>query len=353
MKYIRITSNLKYGKRMINNTIFKQKNLETVDINKELNFAKSLIRDIQITSIETQECFLSFYPLAKNIRFISSHFFKAIKNNKKPVLSMNPRPGENVFWEQRTQNNWFPWFWTRYLSTNNSNQESWLNLFKNIEDEIICSLNKENLNISDFILYLACLDHIFRLNDNLQNNLKLEYGNIIWPEDKVVCALQIRRGEIVPKDGNIKNAWKGRPIFEIDDYINGLKEICAELRTNTVFISTDSREVINYLINNYKEYNFIYNNFDHTKFITYEGGEPNLEIDLQKKPELIKLYTESCLIDLDYLSKCQGYVGGMTNSEYGLCGWFLQMTKQKKIYPYFNVEGELDLNNSRTGLLLL
>lgn len=339
---------------MINEKIFPQKSFETFYINDELDAADFLISNIQKKSQETQGCFLSFYPLAKNIRFISSHFFKAIKNNKKPTLSDSPRPGEDIFWKLKTHDNWFPWIWTRYLSENNSNQHSWLNLFKDIEDEVVAPFfGNEYPALPDFILYLSCLDHIFRLNADLEVRLIREYMNVIWPKDMVVCGLQIRRGEIVPKDGNIKNAWAGRPIFEIDDYILGLKEICSKLNTNTVFVSTDSQEVLNYLNNNYKEYNFIYNNFDRTQFLSYEGQEPNLEIDLQKRPELIKLYTESCLIDLYCLARCKGYVGGMTNSEYGICGWFLQMAKQKTIYPYFNVEGQLDLNNPRNGLLLI
>ena len=49
---------------------------------------------------------------------------------------------------------------------------------------------------------------------------------------------------------------------------------------------------------------------------------------------------------------CQGYVGGMSWSEYGICGWFLQMVKQKKITPYINIEGTLDLNGTSVGMLL-
>ena len=52
------------------------------------------------------------------------------------------------------------------------------------------------------------------------------------------------------------------------------------------------------------------------------------------------------------LSQCQGFVGGMKHSEYGVCGWLLQMVEQKSITPYYNLEGEFELNGSPVGMLL-
>lgn len=339
----------------IDQTILPKENYETFSIENDINKANKIIHKIQSESTQYGECFLSFYPLAKNIRFVSSHFFQAIKSYKKPILSQNERPGEGFFWKTNTGgDNWFPWMWTRSYQKRDSNRESWSNIFKSIED--IIQIPKEDLagqEINDFILYLTCLNHTFRLQDSFEKYLIEKYSSSIWPDNAPVCALQIRRGEIVPRDGDIKQAWSARPLFHVKDYMIGLEKVCDTLNTKNVFVSTDSVEVIEYLTNNYKNYNFIYNNFDRNLFITYTGSDPHLEIDLQKQPQLIQHYTESCLIDLLYLSKCKGFVGGMSFSEYGVCGWLLQMVKQKKIYPYFNVEGELDFNNPKNGLLLV
>jgi hypothetical protein len=176
----------------------------------------------------------------------------------------------------------------------------------------------------------------------------------IFPEGPV-CGLQIRRGEIVPKDGNIDNAWKIRDLFTLDQYMDATKKICNELGTNKIFVSSDSKETLEYLEKNYTEYEFISNRYDRSLFVRFEGDSSNvsLERDLQLNPKLIKHYTETCLIDLYMLSQCQGFVGGMKHSEYGICGWFLQMAEQKCITPYYNLEGEMELNGFPVGMLLI
>jgi len=338
----------------IDKIILPKENYETFSIENNINKAKQIIHEVQTKSSQDSECFLSFYPLAKNIRFISSHFFKAIKSSRRPILSSNGRAGEDSFWKMNTQDNWFPWLWTRCYEKNNSNQESWSNIFKPIEDIInLTDGNFTEEKINDFIVYLTCLGHTFRLENAFEKYLIERYANVMWPDNMPICGLQIRRGEIVPQHGDIKQAWNGRPLFHVKDYMIGVEKVCNALNTENVFVSTDSVEVIDYLTNNYRNYNFIYNNFNRKLFISYTGSDPHLEIDLQKQPQLIQHYTESCLIDLLCLSRCKGFIGGMSFSEYGVCGWFLQMVKQKKIYPYFNVEGELDFNNPRNGMLLV
>ena len=192
----------------------------------------------------------------------------------------------------------------------------------------------------------------FRFNDDF-GKLLFEKYKTEFPEEPV-CGLQIRRGEIVPKDGDINKSWKIRELFSLDDYMVGAKEVCNKLGTKTIFVSSDSSETLDYLEENYSDYNFIVNKYDRSLFVRFQGdpSKVNLERDLQLNPKLIEHYTETCLIDLYMLSQCQGFVGGMKHSEYGVCGWFLQMIEQKSITPYYNLEGEFELNGSPVGMLL-
>jgi hypothetical protein len=158
----------------------------------------------------------------------------------------------------------------------------------------------------------------------------------------------------VPKDGDINKSWKIRELFTIDNYMVGAKEVCDRIGTKTIFVSSDSSETLEYLEENYPDYNFVVNKYDRSLFIRFQGdpSKVNLERDLQLNPKLIEHYTETCLIDLHMLSKCQGFVGGMKHSEYGACGWFLQMAEQKSITPYYNLEGNFELNGFPVGMLL-
>lgn len=343
-------------KEINENFHFPKYNLEAINIENELRFARNIIYEAQNSGSGSQECFLSFYPVAKNIRFVSSHFYNAVKNNKLPVLSNAARNGEDYFWMAMTSKSWYPWLWVRYLDdidTNEGNRKSWERLFNPIEDKI----EKEDIdpsifNSSSFFLYLECLSHVFRFDKVFEKKL-LEKYKVEFPQG-AVCGLQIRRGEIVPKDGDINKAWKIRDLFTLDEYMIGAREVCNKIGTKTIFLSSDSSETIDYLQKNYKDYDFIVNKYDRNLFLRFQGDPTkiNLERDLQLNPELIEHYTESCLIDLYMLSQCQGFVGGMKNSEYGVCGWFLQMAKQKSITPYYNLEGDFKLNGSPVGMLL-
>lgn len=333
------------------NYCFPKFNSQIIDISDHLAVSRNKIHHVQTTSTNTGECYLSFYPLAKNIRFVSTHFFESILNNNKPRLSNGCRPGEDSFWKSETGDSWFPWLWTRYFNKKETNLDSWSNIFEDIEDVVDQIPIDKDIHVSNFFLYLSCLGHTYRLNKDFSDYL---FGRYLtdFPNEPI-CGLQIRRGEIVPKDGNLDKSWGLRPTYSIDNYMEGASKICSILNTKNIFISTDSMETVEYLENNYKDYRFFHNKYDRNLFIRYDG-DPNvhLEVDLQSKPHLIQHYTESCLVDLYSLSKCHGYVGGMKHSEYGICGWFLQMIKQSAITPYFNVEGEFDLRDKNVGMLL-
>jgi len=335
---------------------FSKSNLEKIGIENELKSARKRIHESQTSGHPTQECFLSFYPVAKNIRFVSTHFYNAIKNNRVPVLSDRCRMGEDSFWQGMTSKSWYPWLWTRYFwdsSPGEGNIKSWSRLFSKIDDLVESEdIDYSLYNSDSFFLYLACLSHIFRFDDEFGKYLSEKYMEDL-PEGPI-CGLQIRRGEIVPKDGDIEKSWKIRDLFTLDEYMEGAKKVCQSLGTNNIFVSSDSSETLEYLSEKYKDYNFFANKYDRNLFVRFQGdpSKVNLERDLQLNPPLIKHYTESCLIDLYALSKCQGYVGGMKHSEYGVCGWFLQMAEQKSITPYYNLEGEFELDGFPVGMLL-
>lgn len=340
--------------------IKQQKNIINIDIKNDLFLTKKVINKTVSKSTSEGECHLSFYSVAKNIRFLSSYFYKSIKEGKKPIISNNPRPGEDFFWRQNTGNSWFPWLWSRYKKENLDNFSAWNNYFNSFN---FSHLDDVEINeVNDFYLYLSSIDYVFNLKSEFVESMDNKYKTFQWPNEPVI-GLQIRRGEIVTNDGDINKSWNSRtglqhgsrPIFSIEDYMDGLKSINETYGYKYIYVSTDSSETIDFLVKNYPEYTFLYNNYERTKFLRYDGN-PNkvaLEFDIEKHPELTELYTESCLMDLYYLSNCKMYVGGMSHSEYGICGWFLQMVKQQSITPFYNVEGRFNVENTNIGLLLL
>lgn len=332
---------------------FPKINNEKIDIQTELSEAAMHIRRVISSASDTYPCHLSFYPVAKNIRFVSSSYYTAIKSGMRPYLSDKCRPGEDHFWSGMTGRSWYPWLWTRYAnpSVNEGCRASWERVFMGIDD-VVVSPPVEGTTSDSLFLYLACLSHIFRLRPDFSEHLMDTYM-ADFP-DEPVCGLQIRRGEIVPNSGSIEQAWKIRRLYTIDEYMEGAKRVCDIIGARHIFLSSDSSETIDYLRDKYHSYTFIVNRYDRKLFMRFQGdpGKVNLEKELQINPSLTRHYTESCIIDLYMLARCNGYVGGMKYSEYGLCGWFLQIAQQKAITPYYNIEGELCLTGNPVQMLL-
>ena len=343
-----------FDKKDIDETFtFPKLSLGKTDIGVEIMSAARHIREVVSSATQTRFCHLSFYPVAKNIRFVSTSFYKSIREGMRPYLSDTCRPGEEHFWAGMTGQSWYPWLWTRYANPSviEGNRASWGRIFMSIEDEVNAPSYAE-ISFGPFFLYLACLAHVFRIRPEFLQHLSQNYM-AEFPSEPV-CGLQIRRGEIVPRSGSVDDAWKIRRLYTIDEYMDGAKKVCDAIGTKHIFLSSDSSETIDYLRERYQSYSFIVNKYDRNLFLRFQGDpdKVSLERDLQIKPSLTRHYTESCLIDLFMLARCKGYVGGMKYSEYGACGWFLQMAEQKSITPYYNIEGEFCLTGNPVQMLL-
>ena len=119
------------------NHVFPQSQTEVMDISDPLNLHKIYIQNIQTQGKHLYDCYLSFDPVSKNLRFISSYFCEGIKRGLIPRISQQCRHGEDGWWREKTGESWYPWLWTRYFTNNTCNEASWNNLFKDIKDIIV------------------------------------------------------------------------------------------------------------------------------------------------------------------------------------------------------------------------
>lgn len=129
-------------KNLINDHFtFPKYNSETIDIQAELSAATRQIQRVVSSANKVNPCHLSFYPVAKNIRFVSSSFYSSIKAGMRPYMSDHCRPGEDYFWTEMTGMSWYPWLWTRYENpaVGEGCRASWGRLFMDIEDGVACT----------------------------------------------------------------------------------------------------------------------------------------------------------------------------------------------------------------------
>jgi hypothetical protein len=284
---------------------------------------------------------------------------KNVLKGLRSVISENPRPGEGSFWENTLKyGNWFPWLWARSRLTNHTNQEGWnyyFNSFNNnpIELKLSKSQKVPPENMLSYYMYLACLDYTFTPNTKYNDSFNRYISMIKWPEFEKVLAIQIRRGEVTPSDGNF--AWD-RKFYTIEQYIAKADILLKENKELIyIYISTDSNDEIDKIKKLRPEWNLLYLPIDRTQFYRYKDDKDKSDLEkiCAKEPNRIEFVVDSALADLFFISKSHGYISTITVSEFSRCGWYLQIAKQGYLTPYINMNNEsIDLNK-RDMLLLL
>jgi hypothetical protein len=299
-----------------------------------------------------------------------------ILNNKKSIIFNKIRKKENISWENELNRGPInPWLWSRgriydennKIKENYTNYEGWtcyFNSFSNqsfindrfIEKEFIEPEEKHKM----FFLYLACLKYTFILNDKYLNMIKEYKEKVNWPNNSKILAVQIRRGEVCTKSGS-KSC---REFFSLNDYIEKIDKLMKNNNYDYIYISTDSE--ISKLENDIKlvrpNWKLIFLPFKRENFFRMDENASisdngyyipqDLEDSCRLHPENIPFIVDTGLMDLYFISICQGYISTITESEFSKLGWFLQIVKQEKITPFINMNSK-KLNFDEKDSLIL
>lgn len=343
-------------------------NKENIKFQKNLNWSYLLITKINNEATEIGEIPLSFYPIAKNIRFTSSYMTKNIFQNKKSIITNLARDKEIHYWENKlNRGKWYPWLWARGRINNDYTvKEGWNYYFKSFENNII----EENDEINDFIekpdfkyitffIYLACLKYTFNFNDEYIKMAKKNTDAMNWPASKKILAVQIRRGDTCTKTCS----KFCRDIIDLSVYIENIDKLMKNNNFEYIYISTDSDEEIDKIKEARPEWKLLYLPLDRTKFFRMDDNasvhsnnfakEQVLEDSCRLNPDSIPFIVDSALMDLYFISISQGYISTISSSEFSKLGWYLQITTQGRITPYINLNNkEIDLTTKNTLLLL-
>ena len=342
-----------------------ENNIINKNFKKYINWSNKNVFNIQFNSSKINEIPLSFYPIAKNIRFVSSYMTQNILNGMSSYIDNSSRNGEKDFWEKNLKRgNWYPWLWSRTrIEGNYKNIDGWSLYFDSftkiqnntyINDLYNLDNNHDILeppdNLKLFFTYLSCIKYTFQLNNKYSNIMK-NYKKIIdFPINSNILAVQIRRGETCTKDGLTTD----RPYFNLNNYIDKIQLMIENNNFDYIYISTDSNEEIDKIRELKPNWKLLYLPFDRNMFIRMENNIPiDLEDSCRLNPETIPFIVDSALADLYFISLCKGYISTINQSEFSRLGWYLQISTQNNILPYINMNDELVDMNTRDKLLLL
>lgn len=334
---------------------------------KHCNWANKIVQNIQFNSNEKNIIPLSFYPIAKNIRFPSSYMVKNILQNKSSIIDNYCRHSELIHWENvLKRGNWYPWLWARgRINGNYKNIDGWKYYFNSFTEKHAKIYNNEEpikeptVELKTFFIYLACIKYTFDLNEKYMKIMDNYKKEMKWPTNKNILAVQIRRGETCTAD-----CTKGdREVIKLEKYIEEIEILLKNNDFEYIYISTDSNEEIKNLQKIKPDWKLIFLPIDRSKFFRmdnnatptkngFSGIAQDLEDSCRLYPEKIPFIVDSGLADLYFISICHGYISTLTNSEFSKCGWYLQLANQGKMLPYININEE-DINMNKRDMLLL
>jgi hypothetical protein len=288
---------------------------------------------------------LSFYPVAKNIRFIASGVAEHSRRGRKSKISETPRIGEanfvkdNLGWES-----WFPWVWS---PTANSNADAIRAILGKSHWDPSPVVNRRTLSTSlgreiiDFADHLSALGSVFTLGPEIERAILSKLPS----QDFLRCAIgvHVRRGDTQAKG----SAWNqpGRDDqFELRDYAEKCIEAGERTGFKNIFVLTDSDDTVEQLASLLPDFDVAQNSFDKSLFFRQALGESvNVEEHVRINPHLAEFYVNSTIGDLWGVSNCAAFVGPLATSEMSRTAFYLQLANSKRLTPHFAVGRELSM----------
>lgn len=339
----------------------------------KLNYCKDNVNKIQNdVSRPSADVFMTFYPIAKNIRVCSSYMTLNILNGRKSKLSLDARPGESDFWRNNfKEGHWFPWLWARgRIDGSYTNQQGWNYYFDSFRDDDIVQLDVtgELTRPSDddmtFFTHLASLLYSFNLNDSYNIMIKKYEDEMKWPENRGVLAIHIRRGDIVPTGKLMSIA--GRPFYCVEKYLECADKLLEnDSSLEYVFVATDSDEEINLVRSLRPTWKLLYVPIDRSNF--YRLDHPSLHIHndpnpifldqaCSNQPHRIPFTVDSALADLYFIGKSNAFVGAnLKTAEFTRAGLLLQFAMNERMTAYADTndsEEYYDTNDPKAHFIL-
>jgi len=298
---------------------------------------------------------LSFYPISKNIRMISSIVAENLAKGHSTKFSKKAKRGEEKFVRQFLGwKTWYPWIWTRWVSNNKlSNLESWSIYFhfsykntriKKQKLEIL-KVNQLEKIYAKIGIYVFAVSKVFQLNESTKNEIIKIIPNEFFNLNEKVIGVHVRRGENISGENNIKR--EGFVFFDLSIYFNEIRKVSQQLNTKKIYLCTDSSEVIKFAKAELKEYKLLYSNIDRDRFFRPTSTEQvSLETLIANNSQMAKFYSITSIADLYALSKCDYIIGTVSISEFSKTAWYLAMAEKNSFVPFSSISGPLDLNKS-------
>jgi hypothetical protein len=285
---------------------------------------------------------------------IASIVAENLANGKNTKFSKRAKKGEDKFVKQFLKwKSWYPWIWTRWANNNLSNLESW-NIYFNFlptnkhlkgQSLKVLRVNQIEKTYAKMGIYVFAISKVFQLNENTKKEIvKIIPKDFFVTNDKII-GVHVRRGENISGKNDIRR--EGFIYFDLLIYFNEIKKVSNQLKTKSIYLSTDSLEVIEYAQKELRDFTVMYSDIDRDSFFRPTSTEQvSLETIIANDSQMAKFYSFTSIADLYALSKCDYIIGTISISEFSKTAWYLAMAEKKSFVPFSSISGPLDLDKS-------
>ena len=262
------------------------------------------------------EAKLTFYPITKNIIFLSNQLVISILNDLDLYFGNNEyiKYYEKEFFAERDINV-YPWLWSKTPSRTKETHTGWELYFD--------MWNKQKITLTNNLFMNVCLcsNEIFKPNARIQNIINQEIKKIVFKHKNIVF-------EKVISTSNIIEIIKQNNFLDYD-----------------IYISSEDKTIINELKQQLPQYNFINSEYLLDKEVVFsDNNHIDIESFCYNNTKYIEDIVISAIIDLFFFQRSNIIIGPIFLSAFTYCGYILSCGYNKKQVTF------IDPTTSRTDV---
>lgn len=298
------------------------------------------------TTRKTRNFHLSYFPIAKNILWMSAAILDNERSGVKTVVG-GGNPAEQEKLDRLGYGDWNPWLWSRIPRGQLHNlgkgvddpERAWPVYFKDINtpsnprESTPAGIETGGVGrkMQRILKMAACTKHVFRLNSHMQEIIEHHKRICRWPQGEKVLGMHVRRGDSATEDLSSTNRFSRM----LEEYL-----LCADhfhrlYGISTIYLSTESEAEIRKAKSLRPDYRFLHQDYDRSFFPT-----PPPPVDIERvalnDPSIVEATITTALVDLYFLSVSSSFIGTF-NSEFSTLAWLLCIADKGHLMPYVNL----------------
>ena len=314
------------------------------------------IEAVQAGAPESRGVFLSYRPIGRNLRMVSTDLRRHAEAGRRLVI----KPGGPRYERQRLEGwgfDWDPWLWARSGTADDQllgeAGQAWSTLFRHPAWSPSTGQARTTLpsvpwltssagpfsprHLERVLKMAAASSYVFSPAAAITEQIEELKAAVDWPPpERPVLGIHVRRGDAAkaPAEGEVEKST--RRSFPLARYLETADTICERYGIRDIFLATESEEEIERASRMRPGYRFIWLDYDRSMFPDISNTWHYIEDVPLFHPELARPLAISGILDLALFRDCHAFIGAF-NSEFSVLAWLLMIGSRGALMPYVSL----------------